>query len=125
MIVLKLQLNIGYLLFYAAHPVLLSTTPIYQEFSRGSDFTLSCSYNGDPLPTLQWTLNSRSVVRSVRTNIVVTNLSNGNKQSNLIISNASPEFVGRYTCIAVNTAGTSRYSFTRKLTGMHNHNPYI
>ena len=98
------------LLIILAAPDVTTTNSLLESFDIDSTLTLMCSFEGVPLPSLEWTHNGLPLSSS-NESITITNtigLSNGT--STLQWVNASPDTVGMFTCVASNNLGSANRS---------------
>ena len=68
--------------------------------NQGESITLTCSYTGDPTPTLKWTRYLSAEF---------SDIPNTQGSNVLTISNAQLEDRGVYICTVENEVGSSRY----------------
>ena len=70
--------------------------------TEGTDVTLSCNFDGQPEPTISWTMNGSPLNTSVNSRI---SLSGDKKQ--LTITNVHRTDSGEYRCVASNSLGNA------------------
>ena len=98
------------LLIILAAPDVTTTNSLLESFDIDGTLTLTCSFEGVPLPLLEWVHNGLPLSNS-NISITISNtrgLSNGT--STLQWVNASPDTVGMFTCVATNNLGSANRS---------------
>ena len=84
-------------------------------FDVDGTLTLMCSFEGVPLPSLEWTHNGLPISSS-NVSITITNTSGlSYGTSTLHWVNVSPDTVGTFTCIATNNLGSANRSINVKI----------
>ena len=101
------------LILFVAVPKITATEATPDPHIGGS-FFLQCSIDGIPNPTIIWTKDGFPL--NTNNYPMVSHLNRSNS-SLVVVSKASTEYNGVYTCIASNEAGSVSASFLIKLQG--------
>ena len=92
---------------YTVAPEIISSSSEIVIF-EDIPFTLECSYEGFPAPTITWTLNNSVVTNDSSSGISISMTSGSSRLKSNTASNSSE---GTYSCVANNTIGTANITF--------------
>ena len=95
------------LLIILAAPDVTTTNSLLESFDINSTLTLMCSFEGVPLPSLEWKLNGLSLSSSNDSITITTTSGLSYGTSTLQWVNASSDTVGMFTCVATNNLGSA------------------
>ena len=95
------------LLIILAAPDVTTTNSLLESFDISSTLTLMCSFEGVPLPSLEWKLNGLSLSSSNDSITITTTSGLSYGTSTLQWVNASSDTVGMFTCVATNNLGSA------------------
>ena len=101
--------SITYVLCFISVPPTFQVQPSNTNVTQGFPLTLHCQATGSPLPMLAWQIDGQPVDTNH-----VTLLSNGS----LHISTTVVQDAGKFSCIANNTAGSTKVSADVIIYGM-------
>ncbi|KAF8354473.1 wrk-1 [Pristionchus pacificus] len=86
----------------------------YAPVAMNGRINISCSYDGNPSPTVEWLFNGAKLTHGRPTNVGMNNLKqygirhDNHSESILEIISASPDYFGDYSCKVTNEHGTAK-----------------
>ena len=83
-------------------------TPV-ANLRLGEPFFIECTVDGVPTPSVVW-LKNGAELNVADDNIQIVTI-NARKSSRVEVSMATSDFIGNYTCVARNVAGSNSTSF--------------
>ena len=97
-------------LIILAAPVVTTNNSLLESFDIDDTLTLMFSFEGVPLPTLDWTHNVLPISSSNDSVTITSTIGLSYGTSTLQWVNVSPDTVGTFTCVATNNLGSANRS---------------